>query len=71
MSANQDRLDAAVTALGEDVETIKAELQADAEAGKPLDFSRLDALVANVDVVAHPPAEEPTPEPAPDEPPVF
>ncbi len=70
MSANQEKLDAAVTALTEDVETIKTELADAAANGKPLDFSRLDALVAAVDAVAHPPVE-PTPEPAPEEPSPF
>ncbi|WP_256789874.1 hypothetical protein [Frankia sp. AvcI1] len=59
MSVNQDKLDAAVSALTEDVETIKTELADAAANGQPLDFSRLDALVSAVDAVAHPPAEEP------------
>ena len=62
MSANQERLDAAVAAISEDVDTIKVEIQAlkDASAaGEPLDFSRLDTLVGNIDAVAHPDSEAP------------
>lgn len=71
MATNQEKLDAAVTAIGEDITAIAAEietLKAQVAAGEPLDFSRVDELVARVDAVANPPAPEPTPEPSPDEP---